>query len=139
MANKRYEDFIYKLLEETKLRQLNWSFLDTNIPLCKGMGWLSSPYNNIAIIASVITESKITFKFDTDNSYYVSISDNTFVVLLSPLDSDIPQLYVIPNGFKKTVQLSPQEYGIPITRLANIVSNQFPSGDQAISEFLNQE
>lgn len=140
MANTHYEDFFRKLLEETKDKKLKWHYLDSNQTLYDGMRRTPSSEINpltYAIASSSLTNTKPIKAFDVENSYYASIGANAFAVLLRPYNSELSALYVVPNGFKKTIIFTSQNYGDLITRLSNLVEEQFPSAEQAITNYLD--
>lgn len=138
MASKRYEDFIEKLLTDTKSKKITWYYLDSNEKLCSGMGWSLPSPNPILLALSGSHPERPNVTFNTDDSFYAKIGSDSFVVLFSPASERLPELYVVPNGFKRSVKMSSQEYGTLITRLSNLLSSLFPSGDQAISDYLNK-
>ena len=134
MVEKKYVDFLNKLINDTKEKKVFWKYLDTNKELYKNMGWTTSFFNVAVLVGN---EDKERPDFDREDSFYARIS-NTFVVLYV-WGNQPAKLYVIPETYKIIVALTPDEYGEHITRLLNLVQSQFPNAETFIDNFLNTD
>lgn len=136
MVEKRYIEFIEKLIMQTKSRKVEWNYLESNRSLCYHMNWIVNTGNSLLSTVSMAFSGngEDSFKFNEESSFYSKIQENYIVLYV--VDSSPAELYVIPPTFKRIVRLMPDEYGDHITRLLNIVLNQFPSGDAFINDFL---
>lgn len=124
-------DFLNALLDATKKRKLNWKYLDENVDLCTNMSWNGS---SLGIIGAMVSNSnRLPKKFDIENSFYAEFS-STYIVLLKQ-DNTPCDLYVIPETYKSIAVLKSSEYGEDITRLHNLVKNNFPTAEGFIGEF----
>ena len=63
---------------------------------------------------------------------------DTYIVLLT-MGREPADLYVVPNTYKKVVELKADEYGDLITRLLNLVQEQFPDGERFIDDLLAEK
>lgn len=128
MAEAYNTRFVDALIRKTRFKDITWQYLDSNVSLCKHMGWLTENF-----IVS-ITGSEGTPNFNTEDSFYIEM-DGTYVVIY--VEGNNPaSLYVIPPTFKKILHLSADEYGEGITRLLNMVQAQFPNAEQFVKDFL---
>ena len=128
MAEYNNTRFVDALIRKTKYKDITWQYLDSNVSLCKHMGWLSEN------LLSTLTGTESTPIFNAEDSFYINV-DGTFVVIY--VEGNNPaSLYVIPPTFKKILHLTADEYGESITRLLNIVQSQFPNAEQFVKNFL---
>lgn len=131
MAEKKYVEFLNKLIDDTKKRKIEWKYLDKNKIIYEGMNWTKTS-NLLSIFAG--EKETICADFNVEDSFY-TIASETYIVIYV-YGTQPASLYVIPKTFKKIVFLSPEIYGEFITRLLNLVQSQFPSGDAFIDSFL---
>lgn len=131
MAEKKYIEFLNKLIDDTKERKIEWKYLDKNKALYEGMNWTKAS-NLLSIFAG--EKDTVCADFNVEDSFY-TIANETYIVIYV-YGTQPATLYVIPKTFKKVVILSPDLYGEFITRLLNLVQSQFPSGDAFIDSFL---
>ena len=122
MAEKKYVEFIEKLLKKTKASEIKWGYLDSAETLYTKMGWANSLIG--------------TPNFDTEKSFVTKI-DSYFVVLLTD-QKNLIDLYVIPSTYKNICTLKAEEYGEYTTRLYNLVRSRFPDAEAFITNFLNE-
>lgn len=132
MAEKRYVDFLNKLINSTKERKIDWKYLDTNQELYEGMEWIKTS-TEFALWGG--SKEKTVLDFNKEDSFYAQ-EDGTYIVIYV-WGNRPAKLYVVPSTFKKVVIFTPDEYGEYITRLLNLVQNQFPNGESFIDVFLN--
>lgn len=137
MAEKKYIDFIEKLVNRTKEGRISWNYLDQNINLCRNMDWVDDDSVFSAMSQALAGKSQRSFSFNVEDSFYCKVQDNYIVLYVT--DNDPATMFVIPPTCKSIVQLTPDEYGSPITRLLNLVKNQFPSADAFIDEFISED
>lgn len=137
MAENKYTSFILKLINRTKEEQITWSYLDQNVQLCREMNWLDDDNVFSAVSQALVGKNRRSFSFNVEDSFYCKVNDNHIVLYVT--DNDPATLFVIPPTCKSIVQLTPDEYGSLITRLLNLVKNQFPSADAFINDFLENE
>lgn len=128
MADSNYVKFLDALINTTKLKKLQWAYLDSNKELIKGMNWCTTP------LFSTIFSGEGEPTFNVEDSFYAK-SENTYIVIFVS-GNNPASLYVIPNTFKKIVHLSADEYGDQITRLLNLVQSLFPNAESFIDKFL---
>lgn len=122
MAEKKYIDFIEKLLAKTKAKEIKWGYLDSYETLYTNMHW---------------TDGLIGMpQFNTEKSFFAKI-DSYYVVLLTDL-SNLIDLYVVPSTYKNICTLKAEEYGEYTTRLYNLVRSRFPDADAFITNFINK-
>lgn len=133
MAEKKYLDFIRKIIQQTKENVLQWDYLDTNKPLYEGMGWVNKKINYNFF--SFNTET-ISPNFDVEDSFFTRIDGMSVVLFVR--QEELAKLYVVPNTYRKVVILTPDEYGEYITQLFNIVQSKFPNAESFIDEFLGK-
>lgn len=132
MAEKKYVDFLNKLISQTKDRKIFWKYLDTNVVLYEGMEWTTTS-TEFGIFGE--TKEKTRINFDRENSFYASVNGTYIVIYV--WNNQPAKLYVVPETFKKVVKLTPDEYGEYITRLLNLVHSQFPNAETFIDNFLS--
>lgn len=134
MAEKKYIDFLNKLIDDTKERKIEWKYLDKNKTLYEGMNWTKVS----SVLGLFSGEKEKTYAdFNVEDSFYTIVNETYIVIYV--YGTQPATLYVIPSTFKKVVILSPDLYGEFITRLLNLVQSQFPSGDAFIDSFLKSE
>lgn len=134
MGNSRYVSFLEKLLDFTKNDKVEWKYLEDNKNLCDGMHWKKTS----SVLDTVFGMNlENTLYFDSENSFFSSIHDTSIVILV--VEDSPAKLYIVPNTFKSVVVLEADQYGAYITRLLNLVKSKFPSGENFIDEFLNDE
>lgn len=134
MAEKKYIQFIEKLIDHTKMQKIIWEYLDSSKYLCSNMNWRGNSLLS-TMTEAISGDSGNSFKFNTEKSFFCKIQDNYVVLYVS--DSNPAEMYVIPPTFKSIVRLMPEEYGEYITRLLNLVQSQFPSADAFIDDFIH--
>ena len=131
MAEKKYIDFLNKLIDDTKERKIDWKYLDKNKTLYEGMNWTKVS----SVLGLFSGEKEKTYAdFNVEDSFYTIVNETYIVIYV--YGTQTATLYVIPRTFKKVVILSPDLYGEFITRLLNLVQSQFPSGEAFIDSFL---
>lgn len=131
MAEKKYIEFLNKLIDDTKERKIDWKYLDKNKTLYEGMNWTKVS----SVLGLFSGEKEKTYAdFNVEDSFYTIVNETYIVIYV--YGTQPATLYVIPGTFKKVVILSPDLYGEFITRLLNLVQSQFPSGDAFIDSFL---
>lgn len=131
MAEKKYIEFLNKLIDDTKERKIDWKYLDKNKTLYEGMNWTKVS----SVLGLFSGEKEKTYAdFNVEDSFYTIVNETYIVIYV--YGTQPATLYVIPGTFKKVVMLSPDLYGEFITRLLNLVQSQFPSGDAFIDSFL---
>ena len=131
MAEKKYIEFLNKLIDDTKERKIDWKYLDKNKTLYEGMNWTKVS----SVLGLFSGEKEKTYAdFNVEDSFYTIVNETYIVIYV--YGTQPATLYVIPGTFKKVVILSPDLYGDFITRLLNLVQSQFPSGDAFIDSFL---
>lgn len=133
MAEKKYLDFIRKIIQQTKENVLQWDYLDTNKPLYEGMGWVNKKINYNFLSPSTET---ILPNFDVEDSFFTRIDGMSVVLFVQ--HGELAKLYVVPNTYRKVVILTPDEYGEYITQLFNVVQSKFPNAESFIDEFLGK-
>lgn len=133
MAEKKYLDFIRKIIQQTKENVLQWDYLDTNKPLYEGMGWVNKKINYNLFSSNTET---ISPNFDVEDSFFTRIDGMSVVLFVR--QEELAKLYVVPNTYRKVVILTPDEYGEYITQLFNIVQSKFPNAELFIDEFLGK-
>lgn len=133
MAEKKYLDFIRKIIQQTKENVLQWDYLDTNKPLYEGMGWVNKKINYNFFYSNTET---ISPNFDVEDSFFTRIDGMSVVLFVR--QEELAKLYVVPNTYRKVVILTPDEYGEYITQLFNIVQSKFPNAELFIDEFLGK-
>ncbi len=133
MAEQTYIDFISGIISDTKDKKLNWRYLDSNESLYKGMNWTNTK-TDFSLFST--EREKVIPNFNTEDSFYTNIGDMYIVIYV--WKSNPAVLYVVPNTYKKVVSLNPEEYGEYITRLLNLVQNQFPNADSFISKYVDK-
>ncbi len=134
MADQRYIDFLNKLINNTKQKEIRWKYLDTNKSLYEGMEWTTTS-TEFSIFAG--SKEKVTLDFNREDSFYVN-EGGTYIVIYV-WGNQPAKLYVVPETYKKVVEFSPDEYGEYITRLLNLVQSQFPNGEAFIDDFIKNE
>ncbi len=132
MADQRYIDFLNKLINDTKDKKIKWKYLDTNKTLYIGMEWTKTSTEFNLFSGS---KEKVSMDFNREDSFYAN-ENGTFIVIFV-WGNQPAKLYVVPETFKKIVELTPEEYGEHITRLLNLVQSQFPNAETFIDNFLN--
>lgn len=131
MAEKKYIEFLNKLIDDTKERKIEWKYLDKNKILYEGMNWTKVS----SVLGLFSGEKEKTYAdFNVEDSFYTTVNETYIVIYV--YGTQLATLYVIPRTFKKVVILSPDLYGEFITRLLNLVQSQFPSGEAFIDSFL---
>ena len=133
MVEKKFVDFIGKIIQQTKENMLEWKYLDANKPLYEGMGWVNKKINYNFFSPSTET---ILPNFDVENSFFTRIDGMSVVLFVR--QEELAKLYVVPNTYRKVVILTPDEYGEYITQLFNIVQSKFPNAELFIDEFLGK-
>lgn len=136
MINKKYIMFIRRLIDLTKENKIEWKYLDSNTHLCEEMAWCEKKSPITTIQDSLSGSFERAYYFDVENSFYTKI-DETYIALVVQ-DNNPASLMIIPNTYKKVVTLYPSDYGENITRLLNIVQNEFPSGEAFVDCFLRE-
>lgn len=133
--NNQYVEFIEKIIHKTKEHRIRWDYLDKNQDLYLGMDWLKvkSQMDNL-----FPQKDKYYYDFDEENSFYAKIND-TYVVLRVRRANLPADLYVVPYTYKRVVKMAADEYGEHITRLMNLVQNEFPDGKSFIDKLLAEE
>lgn len=131
MAEKKYIEFLNKLIDDTKERKIEWKYLDKNKILYEGMNW-----TKVSSVLDLFSgeKEKTYADFNVEDSFYTTVNETYIVIYV--YGTQPATLYVIPRTFKKVVILSPDLYGEFITRLLNLVQSQFPSGEAFIDSFL---
>ena len=81
---------------------------------------------------------KKTYIRHEENSFYAKINE-TYVVLRVRRANLPADLYVVPYTYKRVVKMAADEYGEYITRLMNLVQNEFPDGKSFIDKLLAEE
>ena len=122
MVEKKYVDFIEKIINMTKEKKIKWSYLDENERIYRKMGWINGLIE--------------TPNFNTEKSFITKI-DNFYIVIRTELNN-LTDLYVIPSTFKNICLLKAEQYGEHITRLYNIVQMYFPDAEVFINSFLQE-
>ena len=134
MAERKYINFIEKLVEQTKENSIKWAYLDSNLQLCKKMNWVYDDNGFTAMAAALSGKSNQSFEFDAEHSFYCKIESNYIVLYVADRNPVI--MLVIPPTFKNIARFSPDEYGDSVTRLHNLVESHFPSADAFITTYL---
>ncbi len=134
MIDNKYIMFINRLISLTKKNEIVWKYLDSNTHLCEEMAWCEKKSPIATIQDSLSGSFERAYYFDVENSFYTKI-DETYIALVVQ-DNNPASLMIIPNTYKKVVTLYPSDYGENITRLLNIVQNEFPSGEAFVDCFL---
>lgn len=134
-VNNQYIEFIEKIIHKTKEHRIRWDYLDKNQDLYLGMDWLKvkSQMDNI-----FPQKDKYYYDFDAENSFFAKI-DDTYIVLRVRRTNLPADLYVVPYTYKRVVKMSADEYGEYITRLMNLVQNEFPDGKSFIDKLLVED
>lgn len=132
MADQRYIDFLNKIIIDTKNKQIDWRYLDTNRALYEGMGWVKKTTEYVLFSGN---QEKISLDFNTEDSFYANVNGTYIVIYV--WGSQPAKLYVVPETYKKVVTFTPDEYGEYVTRLLNLVQSQFPNAESFIDSFLN--
>lgn len=129
----KYEQFIEKVIQQTKERELNWQYLDDEESLYTGMNWITSKER----LSFLGAREDVFPDFDRENSFCVNKQGMNIVLLVT---GSLPAtLYIVPDTFKKAVKLSAGEYGESITRLLNLVQSQFPDAEKFIDLFVSDD
>ena len=133
MVEKKFVDFIGKIIQQTKENMLEWKYLDTNKPLYEGMGWANKKINYNFFSSNTET---ISPNFDVEDSFFTRIDEMSVVLFVQ--HGELAKLYVVPNTYRKVVILTPDEYGEYITQLFNVVQSKFPNAESFIDNFLDK-
>lgn len=59
MAEKKYTDFILRLINRTKEDLVSWSYLNQNIQLCREMNWLDEDSVFSAMSQSLVGKTSV--------------------------------------------------------------------------------
>ena len=130
MDNQRYIQFINAIIDQTKKSKIHWHYLDSNKDLYEGMHWTETEEK----FGLMVPKEIIYPNFNREDSFYTTIN-GTYIVLFV-FRSEPATMYVVPNTYKKVVQLTADQYGEYITRLLNLVQSQFPDGETFIDNLL---
>lgn len=134
MAERKYTLFLEKIIQYTKDSRIKWKYLDSNEKLYMGMNWADIE----TIPTGLFSTKNIAHPdFDVDASFYAE--ENGMYIVILVRNNDPATIYVIPDTYKKVVTLQADEYGDLITRLLNLVQEQFPDADRFINKFLEND
>lgn len=128
MNTEKYNQFLEKLIEKSKKRQVKWAYLDESPSVMEKLPELLN-FNGFAL-------------FEEDSSFY--FEENNTVVILYVMkdeeDDEIPagaiRLKIIPATGKNILELSFWDYQNLLTRLLNAVKSLFPNSEDFIDSFL---
>lgn len=131
MDEKKYYNFLMKLIAETKNGKIEWNYLDKDLELCRQMGWAErlDPFSN-----ALLGGNNPACFFNKDSSFYCNLN-RTYIVLFVK-ENDPVILYIIPYTLKNIGVMNPEKFGQYTTRLLNLVRSQFPSAEAFVDEFL---
>ncbi|MDU6307307.1 MAG: hypothetical protein E6579_11655 [Clostridium sp.] len=138
MADKKYVDFLDKLINLTANEKLDWEYLDSNLELASkcGLGirdggiirFTLPPVSGVAKIA-----------FNTEDSYFLEI-DTNYIILYRDLESvtliDSLHLRIVPSTFKGILNLS-EEYDDKVLLLRNTIVATLPNADAVMEDILS--
>lgn len=119
--NDRYNQFILELINRTKLKKIEWKYLDDNAELESKLKY---------------SKANLPGSYDTDQSFYFS-EGNSYVVLFTTNGKYVNTiLLVVPSTFRQIKLISDDEYTANLTRLLENVKRCFPNAEDFIDEFL---
>lgn len=119
--NDRYNQFILKLINQTKNKEIEWKYLADDLVLEKDL------QNSKAAIPK---------NYDTDQSFYF-LKGNSYVTILTTIGRYAKTfLLIVPSTFRQIKTIDDDEYTANLTRLLENIKRCFPNPEDFIDEFL---
>lgn len=138
MVDKKYVDFLDKLIDLTASEEIDWEYLDSRLEIAAKCGLGIRDGINIRFKGTPLP-GVAKAAFNTDDSYLLEIDAN-YIVLYRDLGSgsliDSLHLLIVPSTFKGILSLS-EEYDDKVLLLRNTIVATFPSADAVMDDILS--